>query len=130
MCGKSGGLVRVPFAAQELIYVHQAGSGQDAFITDVTVAAFEILQQFNLQISSRGEIRMPALGCENLMPASVPVQPSLTQPGSRSDDCLISYRGLHSVQRHQVLRTESAYAPGISFQIIDQQGGRQLNRFR
>src|SRR5208283_1077860 len=102
-CGQLGRFRPAPTVAQEFVNIHQAGPGKDALIAHMSKACLEEAQQFNLQISLRTEIGMPAFAGENVVSASVPEKPGFSQSSSGRDDSLIAHGGsAYPVQRNQV----------------------------
>ena len=56
----------------------------------MAIARRQEAQEFDLQITLRCEIRVPALACKNLMLSSIPEQSGLAQTSSRRDHRLIA----------------------------------------
>ena len=101
--GKSGRLFAATLFAQKFVHIHQTRSGENAFVTDVPVAARQKLQQFDLQIALRREVRVSTFAGKNLMLAAIPEQSGLSQPGSGRDDRLIPDRLRYGIERSEIL---------------------------
>ena len=66
---------------------------------------------------------MAAFAGENVMPGAIPVHSGFAQSGSGGDHRLVADRlSLHLVERNHILGVESGNAPGIGFEIVDQEG--------
>src|ERR1022692_2847403 len=101
--GKSWRFLATALLAQKFINIHQTGTREDAFITDVSVSPGKKLQQFHLQVSLRREIRVSPFAGENLVLISVPEYSRLSQASSGCDDRLVPNRLPDAVQRSEIL---------------------------
>src|ERR1700722_41614 len=127
LLGKALRLCRTVFSPQEFVDVHQSRARKNAFVTDMTVAGGQELQQLNLQFALWSEIRMSAFARENLVLRSVPEQSRLSQTCSRRDYCLIALRWRDLVESGKVLRAKTTNSPGRSLEIIDQESRWKLD---
>ena len=113
--------------AQEVKHVDQPRTGDNALITDMSMAAGEVAEQLHLQFVARREIGVATLGGEDAISRAVPIHASLAQSGAGGDDSLIALGiSFHMVQRHDIFRFQSGNSPGVGFEIVDENGLLQI----
>src|SRR5215469_1876101 len=108
--------------AQEMEQIHQSGAGDGALVTDVAEALLQIAQQVHLQFVAGSKVTVPAFTGKHVMLPAVPVHAGFAQTRTGGNDRLISHRmAVHLVQGDHIARLENSNAPGVGFQIVDEQ---------
>ena len=109
--------------AQKVEYVDQAGPGKNALIADVSKAGVRDSGTARPPIVARCKVGVAAFGGEDVMPVAVPVHAGFAESGAGGDHRLIADGiSLHLVQRDHVFGIKRGDAPGVGFEIIDQEG--------
>src|SRR5271168_3702572 len=79
------------------VNVHQARSGNDAFIADMSEANEQVAKQFDFQFVPWSEVAVSAFTGEDVLLLSIPNEASFAETGSGRDHGLIAHKILLAV---------------------------------
>src|SRR5208282_2443495 len=107
---------------EKQIHVDQAGTGNDAFVADMSEASEQVAEESDFQFVTWSKVAMPAFAGENVPVLSVPDEASFAQARSCRNYGLIAGGILIAkmVESDGVGRPQTLDSPSLRLEIVDQ----------